>query len=376
MPVECKIGRIHVVTETSQPSEVRPQMIALPQDLNEQLQSLRRKVDFDTFDVLLQQLLLMVSQRQIEVAPAYQRQFRWDKVRCSQLVESIMLGIPIPSLFMATNQNGTWELVDGVQRISAIIMFAGDNTLRETMGFPKPLVLEGLEKLDRFNDLRFSELPSSLQLQFLNRPLKVVTLSDKSDDVVRFDLFERLNRGGVTLTDQEIRDCVFRGPFADFLDRLAKDQNFGTVVRLTEKQNRDGTREECVLRFFSFLYSYKTFVHSVRDFLNDFMKSGSKKFDYSAAEKIFTETFRQLAGTFPDGLSRPGVGRSKTPLNLFEGVSVGAALAIQQNKLIAANNVYGWLGSEELKKVTKEATNNLSAVKGRIEYCRDRFLGK
>jgi hypothetical protein len=352
-------------------------MIALPQDLNEQLQSLRRKVDFDTFDVLLQQLLLMVAQGQIEVAPAYQRQFRWDNVRCSQLIESVLLGIPIPSLFMATNQDATWELVDGVQRISAIVMFAGDEDLRTKLGVEGPLVLEGLEKLDKFNDLQFFEMPSSLQLQFLNRPLKVVTLSDKSDDIVRFDLFERLNRGGVLLTEQEIRDCVFRGPFADLLDKLAKDQNFKTVVRLTEKQNRDGTREECVLRFFAFLYGYKSFVHSVRGFLNDFMKTATKKFDYSGGEYVFKETFKQLSGVFPTGLSRPGAyGRSNTPLNVFEGVSVGAALAILQIKKIKVHKVNDWLGSGELKKFTTAATNNVSAVKGRIEYCRDRFLGK
>jgi len=352
-------------------------MIALPQVLNEQLQSLRRKVDFDTFDVLLQQLLLMVSKGQIEVAPAYQRQFRWDDIRCSQLIESVLLGIPIPSLFMATNHDGSWELVDGVQRVRTIVMFAGDKALREKMGVAGPLTLQGLEKLDKFNGLQFGELPSTLQLQFLNRPVKVVTLSDKSDDVVRFDLFDRLNRGGVTLTEQEIRDCVYRGPFADLLDTLAKDQKFKTVLRLTEKQNRDGTREECVLRFFAFLYNYRKFVHSVRGFLNDYMKAATKNFDHSAGEQIFRETFRQLAGVFPHGLSRPSTyGQSKTSLNLYEGVSVGAALAIQQVKKIKAHKVQDWLGSAELKKNTTGATNSLSAVKGRIEYCRDRFLGK
>ncbi len=245
------------------------------------------------------------------------------------------------------------------------------------MGVAGPLVINGLEKLEKFNGLHFSEMPPSLQLQFLNRPLKVVTLSDKSDDVVRFDLFERLNRGGVILTEQEIRDCVFRGPFANFLDELAKDQNFKTVVRLTDKQNRDGTREECVLRFFAFLYSYRTFVHSVRGFLNDFMKAASKKFDHEGGGNIFRETFRQLAGLFPQGLSRPGAyGRNNTSLNLYEGVAVGAALAILKIRKIKAHRVREWLGSAELKKFTTGATNNLSAVEGRIEYCRDRFMGK
>lgn len=95
-----------------------------------QLRSQRRTVDFDTFDIHMQQLLSMVKSGQIKISPAYQRKFRWDDKRCSQLIESIMLGIPVPSLFMATDADSTWEVVDGVQRLSAIVKFAGDEDLR------------------------------------------------------------------------------------------------------------------------------------------------------------------------------------------------------------------------------------------------------
>ena len=344
--------------------------------LLEQLQSQRRKVDFDTFDILLQQLINMINDGQITVAPSYQRQFRWDNMRCSQLIESVFLGIPVPSLFMATNEDGTWELVDGVQRVSAIVKFAGCEELRKKLGLKDPLSLEGLEKLESFNGCAFQDLPQSIRLQFLNRSLKVVTLSDKSDDIVRFDLFERLNRGGVSLTDQEIRDCVFRGPFANLLETLAKDDNFRKVVKLTASQDQDGTREECVLRFFAFLENYKNFVHSVRDFLNDYMRSASKKFDLVNGERVFRSTFAKLAKALPNGISRPGIGkRTTTPLNLFEGVSVGAALALKSKKVLSHKDT-NWLGAEELKTFTTGATNNLSAVRGRIEFCRDKFLGK
>ena len=278
---------------------------------------------------------------------------------------------------MATNEDGTWELVDGVQRVSAIVKFCGDKDLRAKMNLNGPLTLTGLEKLDQFNNLRFFDLPSSVKLQFHTRPLKIVTLSDKSDAVVRFDLFERLNRGGVSLTDQEIRDCVFRGPFADLLEKLAKDQNFDQVVRLTAQQKRDGTKEECVLRFFAFLERYKKFVHSVREFLNDFMEESRATFDPVKGEKIFRDTFLQLATVLPDGIVRPGkYKRDTTPLNFFEGVAVGAALAIKQAGKLRGGNPYKWMGSDELRKTTTGATNNPSAVKGRIEYCRDHFLGK
>jgi hypothetical protein len=349
--------------------------IDFDEGLAEQLADRRRKVDFDTFDIVLQQLMTMVRNGLIDIAPVYQRQFRWDNRRCSQLIESIFLGIPVPSLFMATNKDGTWELVDGVQRLSAIVKFAGDKNMRDSMNLGEALRLNDLEKIPAFNGKTFDSLPQSLQLQFELRPLKVVTLSDKSDLIVRFDLFERLNTGGVALSDQEIRACVFRGRFAEFLEEMAQDQNFCNVVKLTKKQEQDGTRDECVLRFFAYLNSYQNFVHSVIEFLNDYMKSASKKFDYTKGENIFRKTFLQLATALPGGIVRP-TRKGITPLVLYEGVAVGAAIAISQTGKIKTNNIGTWIASDELRKLTTGATNSPAAVTGRIEYCRDRFLGK
>jgi hypothetical protein len=231
-----------------------------------------------------------------------------------------------------------------------------------------------LEKLSEFNGLLFSDLPDSTRLQFELRPVKVVTLSDKSDEVVRFDLFERLNTGGIALTAQEIRNCVYRGRFSEFLEEMAKDENFNTVVHLTEKQRRDGTKEECILRFYAFLHRYKSFVHSVKDFLNDYMKDSAKTFDYTKGAGVFKDTFVQLAAALPDGIRRPHR-RGTTPLNLFEGVAVGAALALQKKKTLHSADAKKWLGSAQLREYTLAATNSPAAVRGRIEFCRDRFLG-
>jgi uncharacterized protein with ParB-like and HNH nuclease domain len=175
-------------------------MTGNPAELAEQLAAQRRTVDFDTFDIQLQQLISMLGDGQIWAAPAYQRQFRWDDERCSELIESLMLGIPIPNLFMATNPDNTWEVVDGLQRLSAIAKFAGGDALRKKLSLGPALVLQGLKKTNKFNGYNFEELPSTIQQHIRTRPLKVVTLNDKSDKVVRFDLFERLNTGGIILT--------------------------------------------------------------------------------------------------------------------------------------------------------------------------------
>lgn len=336
-----------------------------------QLNELKRKVDFNTYDISVKEIISMVGEGIIDIAPEYQRQFRWKELRQSSLIESIFLGIPVPSLFMATNPNGSWELIDGVQRLSSIIHFAGSEEARDKTGLNSNLVLTGLKKLTDFNKFIFQDLPRSIQLDFLLKPLKITTLSDKSDLEVRFDLFERLNTGGISLTNQEIRSCVYRGRFNDFLKFLTEDENFLNVVKLTASQEMDGTRDELVLKFFAFLYEYNEFEHSVTDFLNNFMSNSNREFNFTQGERIFRDTFRALR-ILPNGITR---NRSTTPANLFEGVAVGAALAIMESGQLQTENL-DWILGDELKKYTTGATNSRLKVTQRIHYCRDKFLGQ
>ena len=274
---------------------------------------------------------------------------------------------------MATNRDGTWELVDGVQRISTLVQFAGSEEARKQLEIDEPLTITEVRKLSSLNELSFDQLPDSLKLHFNTRPIKIITLSDKSDTIVRFDLFERLNKGGVSLTNQEIRSCVYRGRFAHFIDELSDNTDFRKVVCLRNSQEDDGTREECVLRFFSFLHRYKHFDHSVVDFLNDYMEISSKSFQYRAGRSLFNRTFRELSSVLPNGIVR-GNGRRITPINLFEAVSVGAALALRQQSTLRDDSVQDWIDSTRLRKLTTGATNSRRMVVGRIEYCRDWFL--
>lgn len=339
-------------------------------DIISELNDQKRKVDFNSYDISVKELISMVGEGLIDIAPTYQRQFRWKADRQSTLIESIFLGIPIPTLFMATNQDGSWELIDGVQRISSIIHFAGSEVARQKIGHADPLELVDLNKLKNFNGKAFDSLPRSIQLDFLLKPLKITTLSDKSDLEVRFDLFERLNTGGIVLTNQEIRSCVYRGKFNDFLKELGTYENYHHAVRLTNTEESDGTREEYVLRFFAFLYNYGNFNHSVVEFLNEYMGRANKNFDYVLGEKIFKKTFDQLL-QLPNGITR---NTNTTPANLFEAVAVGAALALQTKDQLNLNNINTWMLGQELKTYTTGATNSRRKVTLRIEFCRNQFL--
>jgi hypothetical protein len=340
-------------------------------ELMNQLNDQKRKVDFDTYDLSVKEIVGMVEEGIINVAPEYQRKFRWDSLRQSLFIESIFLGIPVPTLFTAANQDGKWELIDGVQRISTLVHFCGSQKSKEIIGLSSSLKLVELLKLSTFNGHTFEHLPQSVQLQFLLRPIKVTTISDKSDFSVRFDLFERLNTGGVVLTSQEIRNCVYIGRFSQLLKELSKDRQFNVVVKVPDEKMMGAFREELVLRFFAYMDRYQEFNHSVKDFLNNYMDVSSRYFDYVNNTNTFVAVFNSLEQVFPHGISR---GQTTTPVNLYEAVSVGAALAYKQTGNINTDDILEWIYSEELKILTTGATNSRPKVQSRIEFCRDRFL--
>lgn len=341
-----------------------------------QLADQRHKVDFDSYDVTVDELVRRVGGGRIEIAPAYQRKFRWDAERQARLIESLLLGIPVPSLFMATNVDDelgtTWEVVDGLQRLLSLVKFLGDEDVRRVARLENgPTRLVGLEKLTELEGETANTLPKDVLTGLLDRPIKVIVLNDKSDLRVRFDLFERLNTGGIKLTDQELRGSVYVGEFIDMLDDLSEDPNFKKVVILPENRQEDGTAQEYILRFFAFRDQYSSFDHSVRDFLNDYCSLGHADPRVQERTKVFTDTFKYLSNCFPDGLkTRKGT----TPVNLFEGVSVGASLAIEKKPDLALPADLDWVHSAEIRAVTTGATNNRSRVTGRVEKSRDHFL--
>lgn len=344
------------------------------EDLQTQLNEQKRKVDFNTYDMSLKELVSMISDGIINISPDYQRQFRWDNARQSLLIESLFLGIPIPSLFMATNSDGTWEVIDGVQRLSSVINFISekDASVRNKIGKENPLVLTGLSKLTTFEGKEFNTLSLSLQREFLLKPIKVITLSDKSDKLVRFDLFERLNTGGVKLTDQEIRNCIFKGEFINFIKDLSIRTEFTECVKLNEAQKSDGTAEELVLRFFASFYNKNKFEHSVKDFLNDYAVKANNHFNYRLAEKIFMDTFIQL-GRLSHGIVK-SIGKKSTSVVLFEAVAVGAAETIQNGiEQLNIDNFYDWVKDPNFNKLITGATNSKPKFLERIKFCCDKF---
>lgn len=340
----------------------------------EELEKNRQKIDVDHYDITIREISSMSTRNELHIAPTYQRKFRWSEQDESRLIESLFLGLPVPSVYVATNKDSTWEVVDGLQRLSTIIHFMAET--EESLALvkrEKPLKLSGLETLQSLNGQRFSDLPTSVQLQFKSRMLRLTALSDKSDPEVRFDVFERLNRGGVALTAQEVRACVHAGKFIDLLDELSENSEFKKLVKLKVGNLEDGTKQELVLKYFAYSYSRGNFDGKVSEFLNTYIKTeNQKKPKIVSMRNEFLKVCSALSMTIGGPVTRPGVGW--TPQNQFEAILVATGELIREGHK-AFEPKPGWLSDKTLVAFSTGGTNTKTMLEGRINRAKELLLG-
>ncbi|HSZ15372.1 MAG TPA: DUF262 domain-containing protein [Solirubrobacteraceae bacterium] len=339
-------------------------MSASQPPLQQQLEAQRQKVDVDHFDLTVRELARMSEVGELKRAPVYQRKFRWDEATENRLIESVLLGLPIPSIFVATNEDGSWEVVDGLQRISTLIHFTSDSlTTLETIGKAEPLRLSGLTDLTAFNNFTLADLPAPVQLAFFKRGFRVTALSDKSNRETRFELFERLNAGGVALSPQEVRAAIYRGPFNDMLRELAYSDPFKTLVKLQKGREDDGTREELVLKFFAYLEDRESYEGPVTEFLNHFMERQTDTTTFPAKRTLFMQVAERIYAITGGPFRRSGYG--PTPLVELEAILVGAAEILTEGKEIVTPPK-GWQSDKALVVASTGGTNTRTMLRSRI----------
>jgi uncharacterized protein DUF262 len=343
-------------------------------DFEVQLNAERRKVDVATHNFSVRELVRMMIDGELNVAPEYQRKFRWTTAGESAFVESVFLGLPIPPIFVATNVGFQWEVVDGLQRLSTLLHFlADDPTDLSIVNRQEPLKLCGLEKLSSLNDKVASDLPRTLGIYFGRQPLQVVSLTDKSDLQVRFDVFERLNKGAVALTAQEVRACVYRGDFNAFLEEMAEDANLNELLKLQDAKKHDGTKAEQVLKFFAYRDRRDEFDGRVEHFLNSYMESATKHFDFEEGRTSFGAAAAKLLEVCGGPFLRSDYG--VTPLVQFEGCLVGVADLLATGRQIEQPGER-WLDDAILKRASTGGTNSRAALSRRIERAKALLSGE
>lgn len=324
----------------------------------------RRVVDVQSSNFSVRELVRMVVEGELSIAPEYQRLFRWSPASESRLIESLMLGLPVPAVYVATNADFTLEVVDGLQRLSTLVHFL--STSHEALaGIKKdsPLVLEKLETIPELNGRTFTDLPRDLQLYFGRTSLQVTALTDKSDSEVRFELFDRLNAGSLKLTNQEVRNAVYRGPLVAFLRDMANLDDFESLLVRDQDSMRNGTPEETVLKFFAYRHARSEYKGPIKPFLNTFMNEHRDVFPREEYEREFRGAVGVLKEAL-DGLPYLREGHHWTPMVPFEAALIAAADLAQRGVTPAPKD--GWKEDSELRAVSGGGSNTPGKLDARI----------
>jgi Protein of unknown function DUF262 len=341
-----------------------------------EIQEKRKIVDYDTkeypIEVLVQKYKEGLKEDENEIyIPDYQRNMAWPDDHQSKFIESIFLGLPIPYIFVADlrpeNEEeedlARLEIVDGTQRVRTLYRFL-ENELR----------LCGIKKLEGLNNFKFGDLPLSRQRRFNRATIRMIVLTDKADEEVRRDLFERINTGSIALNEMEKRRGISPGPFVYLLEELATEPRFQKLCPLSKPSRDSRDPEEFVLRFFAYLDNYMNFGRQVNTFLNDYLElKNNTQTDLNDFRQKFYSMLEFVERYFPNGFSK-AKGHVRTPRIRFEAISVGVALALQQKSDLIPKSI-NWLESEEFKEyTTSDASNSRPKVIRRIEYVRDNLL--
>lgn len=252
----------------------------------------RRKISTDSYPMSIGELTNLYRDGELLIQPAFQRLFRWDDEQKSRLIESILLGIPLPSIFVSQIDNGKWELIDGLQRVSTILQFQGLLPGADPLTLLPTKYLQSLEgKSWDGND----PLSEAQRLDFKRSKLDVKIVKRESDSATKYDLFQRLNSYGSPLTAQEMRHALLVGinpNFAEWVEKLTDDANFQECVALPEKAGMEKYDEELVLRF--------VYLHNKVDVSSAALRSFNQKMDDASVEMAidFEEPSAQISATF------------------------------------------------------------------------------
>jgi hypothetical protein len=274
------------------------------EDLILSLEENVEKVHTQSLDLSFNELLAMYNDGELNINPDYQRLFRWTQGAQSRFIESLLLEMPVPPIYVVESEEGKYQLIDGLQRFSSYLHLRGELEAPHTS--PKIekgdlLNLQDCDIVDALNGLNYDLLPTSLKIRLKRAFVRVEVIRKASDNKFRYHMFKRLNTGGEELTPQQLRNCTIRmlnPEFIDFNIRLSKNSDYKNCIdNISHQQFLGAFNEELVLRYFSLKNNKANFVHDVADFLTEYMENISDIdnqdfiFDYANEETEFEKTF-------------------------------------------------------------------------------------
>lgn len=226
----------------------------------------------------------------LELQPKFQREYVWAlrPELPSRLIESLLLRIPIPPIYLGKMPGGRHEVIDGQQRLTTLVKFVRNE-----------FALCKLQRMSSLNGKLFKELSAEQQEKILDEPIRTIVIDAAGNSDLRYEVFERLNRGSMALNEQELRNCVYRGPFNDLLAELERDPLWRKIKGGSEPEWRFKERE-MILRFFAFANRLPQYNGNLKAFLNEYMADYSprKEADLKVHAALFRQTMQNIYAVF------------------------------------------------------------------------------
>jgi len=304
------------------------------QEIDNEIAGARNEIRTDKLDISFGEIANLYENSELIITPEYQRLFRWQSTQKSRFIESILLGIPTPAIFVSEDEGGVWELVDGLQRVSTVLEFMG--VLKNADGNnvqPYRLIKSGRKsQIPSLEGALFNDLSLKARLSIKRAGCRVEVIKTGSKPKMKYEVFERLNTGGSELTEQEVRNCIFRAMspyFVDWIDKLASFTPFSDSLPLSEYQQNTMFDRGLILRFFTMKNAYKEFDHDVEPFITDYVREileEEREFNKDYEEKLFKETFQRIKSAIGEDAWRyykDGKHKGAFSVYIYEAVSIG-----------------------------------------------------
>ncbi len=312
--------------------------------------------------------------------PGFQRRFVWTQRQSSRLIESFLLGLPVPALFLYTDPDtGDQQVIDGQQRLMSVVQFFSGAFQNANMGKDKPFCLVGLgedspyagntaQDLEEHFPAKFAKLNDAVMRAFVIKQL------DPTDATSIYHIFERLNTGGSQLLGQEIRNCVYHGAFNELLNSVNTDPNWRKIIGkpVADSRMRD---VEMILRFFALYFFANDYKKPMKDFLSTAMKRKRSLTDAetSALGETFRNTCTRLIGALGN-FPFHGEGGRMNPA-VFDAVFTTVA---RHPGTLASNfkdRHDALINSVDFSESTSESTTDVKVVKTRLDLANERLFG-
>lgn len=332
-----------------------------------------------SLDISFNELLDMYENDELVISPDYQRLFRWSEDKESRFIETLILELPLPPVFVIEIEDGKYELIDGLQRISTYLHFRG---VLETKDYPLKLI--DCDIVPELNNLTYDEFPKSLQIKLKRNFVRVEVLRKESDINLRYHMFKRLNSGGEILSEQEIRNCTIRilnQEINNFIIDLSKNNNFqNTISNISEEQINMKKDEELVLRFFTLKNDLENYIYPFDEYLTRYMENvatSKYQFNYQNEKEIFEKTFEILNKIYGNDIFatklNSGKYQSNFVLYLFDGIILGIQKYLDRlivfQDIEKMKKVFNKIKSNE--EIYKKRTGSKSNIKTRVTIIED-----